>query len=963
MRHLERLAASGALPSGRDRLQSFLTLAGSSPYLGRLLVQNPSFLDTLPAGGSARAPRTREDLEEDLARFLALNSGRDPSAALRLFKQREYLGIALADFLGTADLPAITRALSLLADVLLDKAVQMAWAPLERRFGAPTRRDDQGHLERATFAVIALGKLGGQELNYSSDIDLLYLFSRDGETSGSGAESGGTIGNKEFFTRLASDVTRLIAGRDPEGQVFRVDLDLRPGGRDGELVIPLGAAVAYFRNWADAWERQALIKARAAAGSPALGRRFIDLVEPLVYPETPDPFLTMEMTAMKDRIDARLSSEGRSETDIKLGRGGIREIEFAVQALQMLHGGRDPWLRQANTLLALHRLAEKGLVGYAEYATLSEAYTFLRDLEHRLQLGHDRQTATLPTDPAGLRILARRMRLGGAAPGDETSALAERLERHRSTVRAFYDSVFGRAAQKEITEEESEDLWVERLDEERTLARLRQHGLRDPETLLRPVRAVRRLLRPAATTPEIRRLLRKAGPILLKGAAEAVDARRAFDNLEKLLSAIGADPLGLLGFLSRREVLAPTMRLLGASDFLAGLFLRQPGLVATLGDRAHVLRTPPPEEYRASLLEAAAGRDPARAREGELRRRHNAALAYIAIRDINRQATLREVLKSLSNLADGTLEAVVRLAAEEAGADEPGGGTGPRLSVLGLGRLGYREMDYGSDLDLVFVREGGDDERARAFARRWCEAIVRVLSTLSRDGQLYKVDLRLRPSGREGDLVVSLERLRDYLRDSAEVWEMQSFLKARHVAGDPEPGARAIDSVESIVHERARAAGAAALASAVTGMRRRLLQDAPRPERRPLDLKAREGGLMDVHFIVEFLQLRDAVPNPADKDTLRLLLHLNAAGSLDEEGMRILHEGYLFFRALDHQVRLIHARPLPHPAADEARLAELARALDPAAPADAAAAARGLMEKLQDHTTSVHRVFERIVTG
>src|SRR5207245_2529636 len=202
--------------------------------------------------------------------------------------------------------------------------------------------------------------------------------------------------NREFFTRLATEVTRLIAGHGPEGRVFRVDLALRPGGRDGDIVMSAGAAAAYYRNWAESWERQALIKARPAAGDLELGRRFVEAIEPTVYSPRPDPYLALEIGAMKDRIDARLSAEGRAETDIKLGRGGIREIEFAVQALQLKHGGADPWLRQGNTLLALHRLADKAYIGYEEYASLTRAYTFLRDLEHRLQLGHDRQTATLP---------------------------------------------------------------------------------------------------------------------------------------------------------------------------------------------------------------------------------------------------------------------------------------------------------------------------------------------------------------------------------------------------------------------------------------------------------------------------------------------------------------------------------------------------------------------------------------
>lgn len=961
---LADLAAVGAVPADPARRRALLTLSGFSPYLGRLLVQHPEFLEVLPAGGPAAGPRTREDLEEELARFQSLNAARDASTTLRLFKQREYLRIALADFLGTADLSATTRALSLLADVLLHKAVQMARAQLEKRFGPPISRDDMGHVEQPAFTILALGKLGGEELNYSSDIDLLYLFSRDGETSGAGEAGAGAITNKEFFTRQATEVTRLIAGRDPEGQVFRVDLGLRPGGRDGDLVVSAGAALAYYADWSDTWERQALIKARAAAGDAALGARFVRDVQPLVYPETPDPDRRMEIAAMKDRIDAQLGEQGRSETDIKLGRGGIRELEFAVQALQIEHGGRDPWLRQGNTLLALHRLAEKGYVGFAEYATLSEAYAFLRHLEHRLQLGQNRQTSTLPRDPEEWRVLARRMRLGDATPGAEGEALARHLERHRACVRSFYDSVLGRAAQREMPgpEEQGPDLWLDRLDDDALRGRLRRHGLSDPETVLRTVKAIRRLLQPAAPAGDLRRALRRGGPAILEAAARAPNPRRALENLERLLGSLHSEPGGIVRFLSHREIVAPTIRLLGRSDFLAGILVRQPGILWSLEDRGRILRTPSAEEYRERLVGAATGPGEPRARAGEVRRRHQELLATIAMRDINRQATLRETLKGLSNLADAAVEAGFILGGDD-GAPPPMAPAGEGgLAVLGLGRLGYREMDYGSDLDLVFVRAGGagETDTARRAASRRCEGIVRVLSTLSRDGQLYRVDLRLRPSGREGDIVTSAEALEDYFRRSAEIWEMQSFLKARPVAGDLDLGRRAVQAVEAIILDRARAMGPRAIASAIVEMRHRLHHEASRAHGGRPDVKLGEGGLLDIHFAIEYLQLRHGVPGPADKDVLRLLLHLERLAHLGEGPMRSLYEAYLFFRALEHQIRLIHDRPLSHLPADPARLAEIALALDPSQDDGTRAAAR-LLETFAAHAAAVRRVYESLL--
>ncbi|MEE9471361.1 MAG: hypothetical protein V3W32_06535, partial [Gemmatimonadota bacterium] len=746
-----------------ERLPDFLTLAGFSPYLGGLLVQNPDFLDVLPSGGPARGPRTREDLDEDLARFQFLNAGDDDSIVLRKFKQREYLRIALADALGTADLAAITRALSLLADVLLQKAVHMARAPLEAQHGRPTSRDDQGQIEEVGFTIIALGKLGGEELNYSSDIDLIYLYGRDGETAGLGVKGEGGIRNREFFTHLAAEVTRLIGGGGPEGQVFRVDLDLRPGGHDGDLVMTTGAATAYYRNWAENWERQALCKARPTAGDLDLGLRFVAGVEELIYRPDPDPYMTLEIAAMKDRIDARLSAQGRTRTDIKLGWGGIRELEFAVQALQLRHGGREHWVRQGNTLLALHRLAEKGFLGYAECAALGEAYVFLRDLEHRIQLGRNRQTSNLPADPGDLERLARRMRSFHGATGGAALALTEALDRHRAVIRAAYDNVFSGAAQPRIGEE-SEETRFELLDEGALTDRVRRAGIEDAEAVLRPVQLIGRRLHEAAGRSESRSVFRKAGPALLQLAASTPNPRRALGNLERLIASLTSHPETLERFLAHREILGPIVQVLGRSNLLAGLLIRQPVILNRLGDRLRVVRRTTADDYRHRLVEPTTrpGRSRA-ARLSALRRRQQEELAMIALRDINRQSTLRQALKSLSNLADAVLEAVLNLERQGLTPRTNAPTAGPRLTVLGLGRLGYRELDFGSDLDLVFVRDRGPGPAAV----RWCEAIVRTLGTLSRDGQLYKVDLRLRPSGREGEFVPSLDGLVEYFRNDA----------------------------------------------------------------------------------------------------------------------------------------------------------------------------------------------------
>lgn len=954
VRTFERLAEGGDLPRDPQSLHALATLAGCSPYLGSLLRQHPDFLEAVSASDPARGLPSREDLEEELARFQFRHSGSPMPVVLRRFKQRALLRIALADLRRTADLPTVTRALSLLAEVLLDKAVREARTPLEARHGKPAYRNDRGDLEEAGFVVLGLGKLGGEELNYSSDIDILYLFGRDGETLGAGAGGDSRIGNREFFTRLAMEVTRLVGGQD--GDVFRVDLNLRPGGRDGDLVLSLGAAAAYYRNWADPWERQALLKARPVAGDLELGRRFVAAIEPLVYALQPDPYLAVEIGAMKDRIDAQLSEQGHSERDVKLGRGGIRELEFSVQALQLQRGGADPWLRQGNTLLALHRVAERGLVGFAEYATLAEAYVFLRDIEHRLQIGENRQTALLPSDLAGCRSLARAQWLTAPPRGDEVQALDLALERHRAAVRSFYDSVIGRAAQVAI-QEDTTDILLDRLDEPALLRRLRQAGLPDAETLLKPVQSLRRLLQPALLSGDLSHALRRAGPLLMLAAIRSGSPRRALANLERLFSSLLAEEESLRRFLEHRELLSPTVRMLGRSDLLAGLLIRQPGILRAIEDRARLLHTPGPAEHRALLLEASRADGDLRARSGALRRSHQAALATIALKDINHQATVREVVKSLSSLADAAVEAALDLARAS---DSSGKSARLPIAVLGLGRLGYREMDFGSDVDLVFVHDpGGRDTAAdRAEASRLCETVVRLLSTLSRDGQLYRVDLRLRPSGSKGELVHSPAGLLAYFQTEADTWEMLSFLKARAVAGDQDLGERVVASVERAILDRAASMDEARLRSEVRDMRRRLAEAAEKATT-TRHLKHGAGGIADIDFIVEYLQLRHGVPGPKDKDTLRLLTLLHDRGLLDDVALRSLYEGYLFLRSIDHALRLIHGQPVGPVPTDPARVRELIIALDPSA--DAARAAEDLLLSLEERMRGVRTAYDALI--
>ncbi|MBA2734077.1 MAG: hypothetical protein H0U54_14510, partial [Acidobacteria bacterium] len=417
-------------------LSDALALAAWSPLLATTLAQNPDYLSWLARERLHTRVKSREELNESLARFGLTNSQLEPQVLLARFRRRELLRIYLRDIRNTSTLVEITEELSNLADAVLEHALNLARQDLDNRYGSPQCTDERGRTAIASFSIVALGKLGSHELNYSSDIDLLFLYSDEGTTSGAGER--GEITNREYFNRLAASVSRIVGQQAGEGAAYRVDLRLTPFGRDGALATSIEEAVRYYREKAQPWELQALIRSRSAAGAAALYTRFAERIRHRVYAED----LTIERALANVRL-AKLKIDRHHAHDtggfnVKLGRGGIREIEFIAQALQLAFGGRDAWLRAPHTLISLGRLADRQLVTERERTELSDAYTFLRKLEHRLQMEHGLQTHSVPDEVLHRVALARRMEFTGDALDEFNRAL--RL--HTTYVRAAYDRVF-----------------------------------------------------------------------------------------------------------------------------------------------------------------------------------------------------------------------------------------------------------------------------------------------------------------------------------------------------------------------------------------------------------------------------------------------------------------------------------------------------------------------------------------
>lgn len=964
----------------RDRLtlSHLLTLAGNSPFLSETLLRHPENIAWLKAETERNFDRIKssEQLSEDLARFITRTIDVDDATRLAMFKRREMLRIYLRDCLGIATLSEVTEELSNLADVILSYSLARAHQVLTNLYGTPQTHDERGRIEKSEFAILALGKLGCRELNYASDIDLLFLYSAGGETSGDGRSPESIIGNKEFFGRAAELIVQMIGRSSAEGAVYRIDLRLRPYGRDGDLVWDIERAAEYYRNRAHNWERQALIRARVSAGSEAVVAGFLEKVCDAVFSKDALPETLEGVRRAKEKIDRKEAARGRG-FNVKLGPGGIREIEFIAQALQLKHGGREPWVRSAQTLIVLARLAEKDYLSEAERARLSAAYTFLRTVEHRLQMEHGAQIHTLPASRERLAILARRC--GYTQADDPVALFIRELQKHTSEVRAVYNRVFVEAPPGETRSE--------------------------PAARVTPLNENARLIREAAARLS-KVIATSAGAghdveqVLVSALPNAINASRSLRNLAAWAASFATFALDQSRSTELRlsgdewSTLIERLTLVLSSQYLAHLLIARPTLArALLGDT----QSQGEADFVKALSEAVAAERDAAHKADALRRAWHRILIELGYQDMSVVSSPSSVVSSpetpqpltdpdqlttdfglrttdnlrASNLAQTALaEAVLKISlqiAVESMSPEPRNGASALseelpFAILGLGRLGHAGMDYGSDLDLLVVFDDESEWPPASLAAAAAEIsgpqeyyakltskLVHVLSSLTREGLLYRTDLRLRPEGKSGPVALGLKSLVTYLTERASAWEHSAYLKAREVAGDLEFGERARRLICEACFD---AAGRnQALQVELRDMRARQMKEKVR-NNRP-DIKWGRGGMNDVYFVTRYLQLRDRIYFSPERGTAALVAHLGELGTLDSRGASALYTGYTFLRKLDHWMRLLLDRPSPTLPASSIVLRDLARALG-------LSSVSAFEEELAKQTTAIREVYDRV---
>ncbi|MEX0961176.1 MAG: bifunctional [glutamate--ammonia ligase]-adenylyl-L-tyrosine phosphorylase/[glutamate--ammonia-ligase] adenylyltransferase [Burkholderiales bacterium] len=811
--------------------------------------------------------------------------------ALRKLRQAVLLRIIGRDLNGRADLQEVVATVTALAEETISASVGFYFDQFTREYGTPVGATGTPQ----TLHVIGMGKLGGGELNVSSDVDLIFAYPEDGETG-----EPRHMENNDFFTRIARKLVAALSELTADGFVFRVDTRLRPYGDSGPLVGSFDMLEEYFYSQGREWERYAWVKARVVAGDRA--DELYELASPFVFRRHLDFSALKSLRDLHAQIRAEVNRRDIAD-NIKLGRGGIREIEFVVQVFQLIRGGREPALRLRPTLAALGRLGRRGLLPEDAVTELRDAYVFLRNLEHRLQYLDDRQTQTLPESEEDRALIAEGM---GFA---DHSGFSAALETHRRAVSRHFDAIF--AASRDDAPNRCAEVWLQVIDQDDAAERLHELGYSQPGKLVSRLASLREGHGYRRMSASGQARLDELIPQVIEAAAQYADPRSTLERMLMVIESIGRRESYLALLIEFPQALAALARLASASPWAAEYLARQPVLLDEL-----IL---PPEEaapdwnkLRAELRTALDGAADNTERQMDLLRNFKHAQTFRLLTfDLAGTLPLETLSDHLSDLASLILAEVLHEAWTGLRARHR---EQPKFAVIGYGKLGGKELGYASDLDIIFLYDE-DDTAAQETYARLAQRVNTWLTSVTSAGVLYDTDLRLRPNGAAGLLVSSLDAFREYQRTKAWVWEHQALTRARFVAGDAGIGAE-FEKTRGEVLRMPR--DRKSLKQDVAQMRQKMRDSHPNTSDL-FDVKHDPGGIVDVEFAVQYLVLAYAsefgelTGNIGNLALLRLATRL---GLLPEEKSEAAHAAYREFRRLQHALRLQGERyaRLPHEA-------------------------------------------------
>jgi [glutamine synthetase] adenylyltransferase / [glutamine synthetase]-adenylyl-L-tyrosine phosphorylase len=766
--------------------------------------------------------------------------------ALRFWKGREMARVAVRELAAVAPLEETTGELSQIAEICLRRVFGFWEAELRQRYGSP----------KAEFAILALGKLGGGELNHSSDVDLLFLYSEEGQLAPH-------ISYHQFFNRLGNKILETFSTPHPAGFLFRVDLRLRPEGSAGPLARSLESMENYYAGFGETWERIALIKARAIAGSRELAYDFLRLHQPFIYPKSATPDLLEEIANIKHRIERDVVGPEKLERDVKLGRGGIRDIEFIVQTLQLIHGARNPFLQEPSMLKALRALRELDLLPHDEVLALDNAYRFLRRVEHRLQIEAEQQTHTVPDEPNPLTQLAQSLRFSSAR--DFTAVLHNRM----ASVRPIFQRIISQSPAHP--------------------AKITVEFFKDRKQAERALRELERGAKSFHVATRTRQIFQRLRPILLAWIAKTADPDGTLNQFVRFVESYGLRSLLFELLVTNPKLLELVVKTLDASRFAGDLLIRRPQLLED------ITRDPTFDEPRLlaenlgrleSLGASANNLDPIRAyRQRQLLR--------VILREIMGLAMPAGISAELSDLAEACLIFTARLVGDE------------QLTIVALGKFGGRDISYGADLDVVFV---GEENRA-------AQNLLSIMAQPTAEGNIWALDTRLRPEGENGPLVCSLQTYQSYYANRAQLWEMQALTRARAISGP----------LKSEFMELAKTAWCRASQNPEHLVKIDSMLERIRRERGSgsdfLDLKTGCGGIIEAEFLVQALQMRADIWEP---NWDRALNGLCGRGLFNRAEAEQLRQSYEMLRRCESGLRRYQNKAVSSLPADQSEQQKLA---------------------------------------
>lgn len=909
--HWQAIQSAAALTWDAARTEQALRVLACSRFVSEQLLKQPELLADLATADLWRACDEAEYETRLQVQLATVEQEAALLVLLRRFRRREMLRIVWRDLARTATLEDTTRELSALADACIRIALDWWHTRLVQTLGEPVSAE--GRPQR--LIVLGMGKLGAGELNLSSDIDLIFTYPEAGDTQG-GRRS---LSNQEFFTQLGQKLIQALDNHTADGQVFRVDMRLRPWGQSGALVLDFNALEHYYQSQGRDWERYAMIKARPITGDADEVARLMDMLRPFTYRRYIDYSAIESLRDMKGMIEREVRRKGM-EDNIKLGAGGIREVEFIVQSFQLIRGGREPGLREPALLTVLQRLGEEHYLPLEAVAELEAAYRFLRNTEHALQAWEDRQTQNLP-DSAEARAA-----LAAALGFVDWPAFAQALQQQRDTVRRHFNRVVTGSDNADSDNPEAGNVWLMLWQDElgEAAARDALSAFADPEAVLARLKPLREGAALRMTQAVARQRLDRFMPLLLAAVAAASTPDETLRRILPLVEAVLRRTAYLVLLVENHGALEQLVRLCAASPWIAEQLSRHPALLDELLD-PRTLYSLPDRQDLAQELRQHMLRLPLEDIEQQLDGLRYFRLAYglrVAACEVSGTLPLMKVSDQLTWLAEALLEYTLELAWQDS-LQRHGlpGGLGDDLRpfvVIGYGKLGGIELGHGSDLDLVFLYDAPPDALSRgsrplenaAFFTRLGQRLIHLLTAQSTLGRLYEVDMRLRPSGASGLLVSSLAAFEDYQRQSAWTWEHQALVRSRPVAGSAALAQR-FEALRTdlLCQPRDLPALRRDVAAMREKMREHLLSASERKaaDDAPFALKQGVGGIVDIEFMMQYAVLAQAAAHPAlavFTDNVRILEALAQEGLLTGAEVDRLRAAWLDYRMAQHRLAL-----------------------------------------------------------